>query len=124
MQNLKLLFWKKKSDFETWFKSLNLTSADFIRFVTCFGIGFLCGLIFKRCGKYVIFVPICVAIIFWLLHGFSIITINFGEIQKLTGIEDITDASSLFVMCMEIGKRYILELICSVIGFVIGFKTG
>ena len=124
MQNIKSLFWKKKSDFEIWFKSLDLTSVDFIRFITFFGVGFLCGLMCKRCGKYVIFVPVCVAIVFALLHSFSIITINFGMIQKLTGIQDITDTTSLFLICVQVGKKYMMELISGVIGFFIGFKTG
>ncbi|MBV8660935.1 MAG: hypothetical protein JO129_02220 [Candidatus Dependentiae bacterium] len=124
MQNIKSLFWEKKSQLEVWFQNLNFSSLDFIRFISFFGIGFLGGLFFKRWSKYIIFVAISLAIVLALLQGFSIISINFSTIQRLTGLQNIKDMSSMFLAFLEIAKKYMRELICSGIGFIVGFKTG
>lgn len=124
MQNIKSLFWEKQSQLEVWFQKLNFSSLDFIRFISFFGIGFLGGLFFRRWSKYIIFIAISLAIILGLLQGFSIISINFAAIQRLTGLQNITDIHSMFLAFLEIAKKYKWELTCSGIGFIVGFKTG
>lgn len=124
MQNIKNLFWEKKSQLEIWFSDLHISSLDIIRCASFFGVGFLSGLLFKRWSKYIILVTLSVIIFLSLLQGFSIISINFVVIAKLTGLQNITNIQSLIVACMQISKKYTWELSCSGIGFIIGFKTG
>ncbi len=124
MQNMKMLLWDKKSQLEIWFHNLQFSSLDFIRYTSFFGIGFLGGLFFKRWSKYIILVAISLSVVLAMLQGFSIITINFTAIQRLTGLQDIRNMSSMFLACMQISRKYTLELGCSGIGFIIGFKAG
>ncbi len=124
MQNMKIVFWEKKSQLELWFHNLNFSSLDFIRFASFFGVGFLSGLFFKRWSKYIVFVSLSLALILSILQGFSIITINFTTIARLTGLQSITNIQSMFLAFVQIAQKYTWELGCSGIGFIIGFKTG
>lgn len=124
MQSIKMLFWEKKSQLEIWLHNLNFSSLDFIQFASCFGVGFLSGLFFKRWSKYIILVTLSLAILLSLLQGFSIIIINFATIQKLTGLQNITNLNGIFLACLQVAQKYRWELVCSGIGFIIGFKTG
>ena len=124
MQNIKMLVWDKKSQLEIWFTNLHLNSLDFIRFASFFGVGFLGGLFFKRWSKYIILVAMSLFIFLAILQGFSIITINFVIIARLTGLQNITNIQTMCVALMHIAQKYTWELGCSGIGFIIGFKTG
>ena len=124
MQNIKMLLWNKKSQLEIWVSNLDVNSLDVIRYVSCFGIGFLGGLFFKRWSKYIILVAMSVTIFLALLQGFAIITINFVAIARLTGLHTITNVQSMLAALFSIAQKHSLELSCSGIGFIIGFKTG
>ena len=124
MQNIKMLFWDKKSQLEIWFHNLNFSSLDFIRFASFFGVGFLSGLFFKRWSKYIIIVVLSLALVLGILQGFSIITINFVTIQRMTGLHSITNMNGILLASIQIAQKYTWELGCSGIGFIIGFKTG
>lgn len=124
MHNIKMLVWDKKSQLEIWFANLHLNSLDFIRFASFFGIGFLGGLFFKRWSKYIILVGMSLAIFLAVLQGFSIITINFVTIARLTGLQNITNIQTMVISLVQVAQKYAWELSCSGIGFIIGFKTG
>lgn len=124
MQNIKMLFWDKKSQLEIWFHNLNFSSLDFIRFASFFGVGFLLGLFFKRWSKYIIIVVLSLALVLGVLQGFSIISINFATIQRMTGLQSITNMNGMFLASVQMAQKYTWELGCSGIGFIIGFKTG
>ncbi len=124
MHTIKALFWEKKSQLEIWFQNLHFSSLDFIRFASFFGVGFLLGLFFKRWSKYIILVAMSLALVLAILQGFSIISINFTTIQRLTGLQSITNMQTIFLACIQTAHKYICELSCSGIGFIIGFKTG
>lgn len=123
MHSIKSLFWDKKSQLELWFQNLHFSSLDFIRCASFFGVGFLCGLLFKRWSKYIILVAMSLAIVLAVLQGFSIISINFTTIQRLTGLQSITNMQTIFLAMVQIAQKYTWELGCSGIGFIIGFKT-
>ena len=124
MGNIKTIFWDKKSQLELWFDNLQFSSLDFIRFASFFGIGFLGGLLFKRWSKYIILILVSLMIVLAVLHGFSIISINFTTIQRLTGLQSITNMQTIFLALVHTMKKYTWELSCSGIGFIVGFKTG
>lgn len=124
MHSIKTLFWDKKSQLELWFHNLHFSSLDFIRFASFFTVGFLLGLFFKRWSKYIILVAVSLAIVLAMLQGFSIISINFTTIQRLTGLQNITNIQSIFLALVQITQKYTWELGCSGIGFIFGFKTG
>jgi len=124
MYNIKMLFFEKKSQLELWISSLNISSLDVIRSASFFGVGFLAGLLFKRWGKYIILISLAIVMTLAILQGFSIITVNFATIQRLTGFSNITNLQSMFLVAFDITKKYTWELGFSGIGFIFGFKTG
>ena len=124
VQSIKSFFWAKKSQLEIWFSNLHISSLDVIRYASFFGVGFLLGLLFRKWSKYIILVTISLSLFLAILHGFSIISINFTTIQRLTGLQSITNIQSIFLACMQLAQKYVYELGCSGIGFLIGFKTG
>jgi len=124
IENVKNMIWTRETELQIWFESLNLNSLDFIRFTSCFGIGFLLGLLFKRWSKYIILVGILLIIALALLQGLLIITINMTVIQKMIGFQGVTNLQYAFFEISQISKKHAVELSCSSIGFVIGFKTG
>ena len=124
MQKMKMLFLGRKSQLELWFQSLHFNSLDFIRFTSFFVVGFLLGLFFKRWSKYIILVAISLSIVLGVLQGFSIITVNFSTVQKLTGLQGITNINSTVLAFVQIAQKYTWEFGCSGMGFIIGFKTG
>jgi len=124
MEKFKIFFWEKKSQLEVWFSQLNISSLDVIRFASFFGVGFIAGLLFKRWSKYIILITLSCAMLLAVLQGFSIITINFTTIQRLTGLQSITNMQTIGVALFEKIKEYTWELGCSGMGFIIGFKTG
>ncbi len=124
MSNVKSLLWDRKSQLELWFRDLHFSSLDLIRYASCFGVGFISGLLFKRWSKYIIFIMVSVTIVLALLQGLSIITINFATIQKMTGLQNITTMGGIGLSLMQKSKQYAGELGCWGFGFIIGFKTG
>jgi len=119
-----MFYWDKKSQLEIWFHNLHFSSLDVIRFASFFGVGFLAGLLFKRWSKYIILITVSIAILLAVLQGFSIITINFTTISRLTGLHKITNIQTMLIAFFQKAKEYIIELSCSGIGFIVGFKTG
>lgn len=124
MRNIKMLFFEKKSQVEMWFSSLNINSLDIIRYASFFTVGFLGGLLFKRWSKYIILIVTAVIMMLAILEGFSIITINFNVIGRLTGFTNITNVQSIFLVSLDLAQKYTWELSCAGIGFIFGFKTG
>src|SRR3989339_563427 len=110
MSSIKTIFWDKKSQLELWFDNLQFSSLDFIRFASFFGIGFLLGLLFKRWSKYIILTFVSLTIVLAVLHGFSIISINFTTIQRLTGLQSITNMQTIFLALVQTIKKYAWEL--------------
>jgi len=124
MRNFKAFAWDKKTQLESWLYDLNLKSSDFIRLACAFGIGFLCGLLIKRCCKYIVLLGVSLTVFLAVLHSCAIISINVATIQRITGLQDITNLSNLFFVLVQESKKHVLELSCSGVGFFLGFKTG
>jgi len=124
IEKMKSLFWTKKTELQIWFDSLQLSSLDFIRYASSFGVGFLIGLLFKRWSKYIVLVSIALMFALAILQGFSIITINMNVISRMIGMQGATTIQNCFLIMVCAIKKYALELSCCSIGFIIGFKTG
>ena len=50
--------------------------------------------------------------------------INIAKIQRITGLQDITNLGNVFLVLGQGIKKYALELGCSGVGFILGLKTG
>lgn len=124
MDSIKSVFWQKKSELQLWLENLHLSSLDFIRFASFFGVGFVLGLFFRRWSKYIILAVLSLSVVLAILQGFSIISINVVTIQKYTGVSNITNIQECSVALLSTMKKYMIELGCSGTGFIIGFKTG
>lgn len=121
---MQLFFWEKKSQLELWFHNLDVHSIDVIRYASSFGVGFVAGMILKRWSKYIILGLVSLVLTLAVLQGFAIITINFLTIQRLMGLQNITNSQLLLVALQQTAQKYTWEMSCSGIGFIIGFKTG
>lgn len=124
MHYIKILFFEKKSQLELWLASLNINSLDVIRYASFFGVGFLSGLLCKRWSKYIILIALSIVMTLAVLQGFSIITINFRTIARLTGFSNITNFQSIVVVGLDLAKKYTWEFGGGAVGFIFGFKTG
>ncbi|AXK60958.1 hypothetical protein [Candidatus Chromulinivorax destructor] len=124
MRNFKAAAFEKKNQLEIWLHDLNLKSSDFIRLACSFGIGFLFGLIVKRWCKYIVLITIFTIILLAVLQNCAIITINITTIQKITGLQGVTNLSNLFFALVQESKKHVLIFSCSGVGFFLGFKTG
>lgn len=124
MRNFKATAFEKKNQLEILLRDLNLKSSDFIRLASSFGIGFLFGLIVKRWCRYIIVAFIFAIILLAILQNCAIITINITTIQKITGLQGVTNLSNLFFALVDESKKHALAFGCSGVGFFLGFKTG
>jgi len=124
MDNFKTFVFGKKTQLERWICDLNLKSSDFIHAATAFGVGFLCGIFVRRCFKYIILIGISLVILLAILQSCALITFNIATIQKVTGLQDVTNLSSLFFVMTQETKKHAFELSSSGIGFIVGLKIG
>lgn len=106
------------------FGSLHITARDVITYVTCFGIGFFIGIIFKRYGKWMIAFILGAIAIITLLHYFELISVHQEKIRFLLGLQDEHMFEGICVLVQEKFVTRWLEIVLVLIGAVVGFKLG
>jgi hypothetical protein len=106
--------------FENFFEKLNISSRDVIVYVSCFGGGFLVGVLFKRYGKWIVSISAAVILALALLQYFDFITIHQNNIRAVIGLEDAQG----FDFLVEQSKNYLVELGVIIVGLLVGFKLG
>lgn len=106
--------------FEKFFEKLNISSRDVIIYVSCFGVGFLVGVLFKRYGKWIISISAAVVLALALLQYFDFITIHQDNIRLVLGLDDTQG----FDVLVERSKEYLIELGVVLVGLLLGFKLG
>lgn len=124
LDSMKAIFWNLKLQVETWFAQMNFESSDIIRLVSCFGFGFLLGLVLRRSFKYLILTIVFAVLFLALLQYFDFITINVVKVRQATGTEEIQTADAAFSLVTQLLKTYALETTSGGIGFFLGLKTG
>ena len=106
--------------FESFFAKINVSSRDVILYVSCFGAGFLAGVIFKRYGKWIVSIGLSVILVLALLQSFDFITVHQDKIRSILGLQEMQGYDVLIAR----GKEYIVELGTIVVGLLLGFKLG
>ena len=124
MIKLKDLMSSVKQSVENFWSKLNITSSDIIRFVSCFGIGFLLGLFLKRYVKYFVIFVLCAILLLAVLQYFGIVTINQEQIKALLGFSQTATCESI-VQTILVGMRvHAISVGCGILGCLLGFKVG
>ena len=124
LDSIKALLWKMKINIELWIASLHLNSSDIICLASCFGVGFLSGILLKRSFKYLIIFLVSIVLLLASLSYLQLIIINFAKIKSLTGTESIVDLQTALTAIMCCSKKYIFEFGSVSFGFILGLKTG
>ncbi|MBI2353160.1 hypothetical protein HYV11_02870 [Candidatus Dependentiae bacterium] len=123
-QNIKNIINNIKNSIERFLESLNLSIFDIIRFISCFGIGFLIGIFLRWYAKYFVLFIISTLLSLLFLQYFNFIIINYSYMKSLLGFsESATFEMMMHSLCVVI-KMYSIEVICSVLGCLLGFKIG
>lgn len=113
-----------KLNVENFWSKLNITSSDVIRFVSCFGIGFLIGLFFRRYVKYLVMFLICAVLLLAVLQYFNIISINHEQIKTLLGFSQTATFESIAQTVLHKIRERAISVGCGVLGCLLGFKVG
>ena len=123
-QNFSSYFMETRDSIEDFFEKYNIQTRDIIRFTSCFGIGFMLGLVCKRILKFVIMGLVLFVIAFSTLSYFEIILFNYAKIQSIFGIEHVSSFQDFIQHAMKIVAVYWIELSCASAGLLIGYKAG
>lgn len=115
---------KIKNKIESFFTNLDLDSSDVIRLVSCFGIGFLCGLLLKRYVKYFVLFVVFSTLLLATLHYFDFISIHQGQIKTVLGFSELESFDAIMTSIMTSIRIYAIELGTGVLGCLFGFKVG
>lgn len=113
-----------KQSVENFWSKLNITSSDIIRFVSCFGIGFLVGLFLKRYVKYFVIFVLCAILLLAVLQYFNIITINQEQIKALLGFSQTATFESMMKTILTGMHVHAISIGCGILGCLLGFKVG
>ncbi|OGB86536.1 hypothetical protein A3J41_01440 [candidate division TM6 bacterium RIFCSPHIGHO2_12_FULL_38_8] len=106
------------------FASLHISARDIIGYVTCFGIGFLIGIGFKRYGKWIVAILLGAVIIIACLQYFEFISVHLAKLRcvlGLSGVHTLDDAFSFFQVKLQ---AFWIEMMLLAIAIAIGFKLG
>lgn len=106
------------------FASLHISARDIISYVTCFGIGFLLGVAFKRYGKWIIAILLGAMVIIASLHYFEFITVHQTKLLCILGLSDVHSLHDVISLFQEKLQRFLIEIVLFCIAIIVGFKLG
>ncbi len=105
--------------YDFWMK-INITSRDIITYVSCFGAGFLLGIIIKRYGKWIVTILLVSVLVLLTLEYFQYITIHQEKLKAFLVDNNMQDFDSIMVQV----KKYAIEVGIMVVAMLLGFKLG
>lgn len=109
-----------KGYFEDFWTRINISSRDIITYVSCFGAGFLLGVVVKRYGKWIVTITVASMLVLLTLDYFQFITIHQEKIKAFLVLYNIQDFDSIMIKMKEYG----VELVVILLGMLLGFKLG
>ncbi|MCX5924194.1 MAG: hypothetical protein NTZ68_02105 [Candidatus Dependentiae bacterium] len=109
-----------KGYFEDFWTRINISSRDIITYVSCFGAGFLLGVVVKRYGKWIVTITVASILVLLTLDYFQFITIHQEKIKAFLVLYNIQDFDSIMIKMKEYG----VELVVILLGMLLGFKLG
>ena len=105
---------------QDFWSKLNVSSRDIITYVSCFGAGFLLGIVIKRYGKWIVSITVASILLLLMLDYLEFITIHHEKVKNFLAVYNISDFDSLMIKI----KEYWIEFGISVVGILLGFKLG
>jgi len=103
---------------------INLTSRDVIRYVSVFGLGFLCGVLLKRYGAQIVSWIIGVVLLLAILNYFDLVIIQKANIKELLHLEHIHCLDDMIIEIKTQIHQYVIESCVFVVAVILGFKLG
>ena len=113
-----------KQTLENFWDKLNITIVDIIEFVSCFGIGFLLGLILKRYLKYFILLTIFSILLIVFLKYLNVICIDCEQIKVILGFSQTSTCDEMIQKILILIKQNSIAVVCTVLGCLLGFQVG
>ncbi|MBP6892693.1 hypothetical protein KBB68_03895 [Candidatus Babeliales bacterium] len=117
-------FGKIQQSIDAIFASLHISARDVILYVTCFGIGFLLGIGFKRYGKWIVAILLGAMIIIAGLHYFEFITVHQEKLLSILGLSDVHTIRDVTMLLQEKMQKFLIEIVLLCIAIIVGFKLG
>lgn len=115
---------KQKLNIDGIIEKLNLSKSRLVEIGIYLGMGFLCGFLFKKYGKYLLVVVLTVvALAFLQQFKFIDIAINWEKIQGLQPI-DAPIGMGMLTFYWEWVKANFAVVFSFSVGFLVGFKVG
>jgi uncharacterized membrane protein (Fun14 family) len=113
-----------KNFIDEWARKINLTGAQVMEFLSYLGIGFVVGFLFKKFSSHAL-IAIGVFILGVLgLETLGILTIDWTQVNNLTGIGPSDTIGSLLSNYFMWLKEHFGVVLSAFIGFLIGYKVG
>lgn len=106
------------------FSSMNISARDVITYVSCFGFGFLAGVMLKRYGKWIISMLLVAVLAITVLHYLELITVHKANIKEVLGLQQIHTLDELVQLVQVKLQDFWIEVSLSIVAIVIGFKLG
>lgn len=100
--------------------NLNISSRDIITYVSCFGAGFLVGVLFRRYGKWIVSLMTTIVLVLLVLEHFNWISIHFYSIKIALGLHNGQEFADLYAKT----KQFSVEICVACVAMLIGFKLG
>lgn len=123
-ESIKIFVHGVKQSIENFLAKLNMTSSDIIRYVSCFGIGFLVGLFLKRYVKYFIAFVLCATLLLAVLQYFNFIVINHEYIKEILGFSQGETFDMMMSSILVSMRIHAVDIGCVILGCLLGFKVG
>ena len=124
VSGLKKLISSVKQSIENFWSKLNITSSDIIRYVSCFGIGFLVGLFLKRYVKYFVALVLFDILLLAILQYFNIVVINWEHIKAVCGFSETATFEAIMQKLLIDIRIHAISVGCAILGCLLGFKVG
>lgn len=106
------------------FASLHISARDIILYVTCFGIGFLIGLGFKRYGKWIVAITLGAIVVIAMFVYFEFISLHSAKLRDLLGLSDVHTINEGLSFLQVKFQAFWIEIILLSIAIIVGFNLG
>lgn len=114
---------KEKLAFKEWAGSFDFSFNSVMQMLLSTGIGFLCGFVIKKYGKYLLFSIVFGGIVLGFLYYMNVTVIDFVKLKALVGVAE-TDTFDLIIKhYFEWIRTHALLSVLGIIGFIIGYKV-
>jgi len=124
MNEHKGIFASMKDSIIESFANADLGAGDVIRYVSCFGAGFVLGLVLRRYFKQIIALSIFTILLISLLDYVHFISLNHNNIKIAMGFAPAQTYHMILSEVLTRAQNHMVEIGCAFLGCLLGFKVG